>query len=117
MNNSIRVITPYKWNNFWVFDDLSVGLIRVGLIDVMLDRLTESFYEPDRGFNLIFSSTSFPGFQLELKCVREDKEHGGNWYYCEKYNMEGWLCPTLDLYFDLAPTSLFIQAKPIYVGD
>lgn len=28
MNNAIKVISPYKYNEMWVFDDETTGLVR-----------------------------------------------------------------------------------------
>ena len=39
-------------------------------------------------------------------------EGGGNWYYSEQLQMEGWLCPALLRYFADAPRQLFVQVKP-----
>ena len=111
--NSIGLIVPYKHQGMWVFDDPSVGLIRepfVAGIDTMIDRLVASIANAERGFRLLFSATPFPGYTVELKWRRE--EYGGNWYYCRKFEMEGWLCPALFKYFDKAPPELYVRAEP-----
>lgn len=108
--NALLVIMPYKWNGQWVFDDESVGLIRepfVSGIDVMIDRATANIPDAAKGFKLIFSATPFPGYTLKLDWRRA--EYGGNWYWCEQFGMEGWLCPALFKYFASAPDHLYAQ--------
>jgi Family of unknown function (DUF6717) len=36
---------------------------------------------------------------------------GGNWYYSEKFGLEGWLCPALFKYFESAPKEIYVQCK------
>ena len=67
--NSIGVISPYKYEGMWVFDDPRVGLTRepfVAGIDTMIDRLVASIPDAEEGFRLLFSSTPFPGYTVEL---------------------------------------------------
>ena len=112
--NAISVIAPYKYEGMWVFDDAAVGLVReafVSGIDVMLDRLTASIPNAEKGFRLIFSPTPFPGHTVKLEWRRE--EYGGNWYYSPQFDMEGWLCPALFKYFPKAPVELYGRAEPI----
>jgi hypothetical protein len=111
--NSIRVITPYKYEGLWVFDDLAVGLARepfVSGMDTMIDRLVAAIPAADRGFRLLFAPTPFPGFTVRLEWRRE--EFGGNWYFCPQFGLEGWLCPALFRYFDSAPPELYARAEP-----
>ncbi len=65
--------------------------------------------DADQGFTLLFSAGPFPGFQAEFWWRRQ--EMGGNWYYCEALDMEGWLCPALFKYFKAAPPRLYAQFK------
>jgi hypothetical protein len=111
--NSLFIIAPYRYQGMWVFDDPKVGLDRepfVAGIDLMIDRLVENIADADKGFRLIFSPTPFPGSQARLEWRRE--EHGGNWYWCEQFALEGWLCPALFKYFPAAPRELFARAEP-----
>ena len=114
--NAIMFLTPYKHEGLWVFDDDSTGLVRepfVFGIDTMLDKLTSSIPQAEKGFTLLFSPTPFPGYAAELEWRRE--EYGGNWYYCPQFEIEGWLCPALFKYFAQAPKRLFAkaEAKPL----
>lgn len=87
------VIGPYKDEGTWVFDDPAVGLTRepfIAGIDVMIDKLVASIPDAQRGFRAIFSAAPFPGYDVKLEWRRE--ESSGNWYYCPKFEMEGWLC-------------------------
>jgi hypothetical protein len=47
---------------------------------------------------------------VKLEWRRE--ESGGNWYYSDKYQMEGWLCPALFKYFAKAPREIYVRAEP-----
>ncbi|MGV3774866.1 MAG: DUF6717 family protein [Verrucomicrobiales bacterium] len=111
--NQIMVIFPYKFHGQWVFDDPSKGLDKEALvsgIDTMLDELTASMENSEKGVKVFFSGGPFPDYQLKLDWRRE--EYGGNWYYSDKLGYEGWLCPALFKYFDKAPQHIFAAIKP-----
>jgi hypothetical protein len=113
MGNSIYIIAPYKFEGTWVFDDLRVGLIREAFVsgaDLILDRLTSHIPEAEKGFRLLFSATPFPGYTIKVEWARE--EYDGNWYRAADFDMEGWLCPALYLYFETAPREIYIKAEP-----
>lgn len=110
--NSILVIHPYKFEGLWVFDDERVGLDKEPFVsgaDDMIDKLVSEVPNAEKGFNLLFSSNPFPGFDAELDWIRE--EFGGNWYGSTDLGMEGWLCPAMFKYFDEAPIKIFAQFK------
>jgi hypothetical protein len=110
--NSLFVISPYRYQGMWVFDDPTVGLVRepfVFGIDLMIDRLVAGIPNAHEGFGLIFSPTPFPGYTVKLGWRRS--EYGGNWYYSPDYQMEGWLCPALFKYFPEAPKELYARAE------
>lgn len=110
--NSILALHPYKFHGEWVFDDPLTGLVReafISGIDIMMDRLTEDIPAAHCGFTLLFAATPFPGYQVRLEWLRS--EHGGNWYRCQSFEMDGWLCPALFKYFDNAPAEIYVQAK------
>ncbi len=112
--NSLFVLQPYRHQNAWVFDDEKVGLVAepfVFGIDTMMDRMTNHLSNAGEGFQLIFSTSGFPGSAAELEWRREEAD--GNWYYSPTYDLEGWLCPALFKYFDEAPKSLFAKAQPL----
>jgi hypothetical protein len=111
--NSLMVISPYKWNGMWVFDDPAVGLNKepfIARIDTMIDKMTANIPNAERGFRAVFSASTFPGYTEKLEWRRE--ESGGNWYYSERYKMEGWLCPALFKYFAKAPKTIYIKPEP-----
>lgn len=111
--NSLFVIVPYKYEGMWVFDDPRVGLLRepfIAGIDTMIDRLVARIPEAERGFCAIFSASPFPGHTETLDWLRE--ESGGNWYYSDHFQMEGWLCPALFKYFAAAPKTIYVQVEP-----
>ena len=110
--NAISVIFPYKSDGQWMFDDEATGLLREPFvlgIDTMLDKATAAIPNADKGFKLFFSPTPFPGYTVKLEWRRE--EYGGNWYFCEQFGIEGWLCPALFRFFDEAPAELYAKAE------
>jgi len=111
--NSLMVISPYKHQGMWVFDDPAVGLSRepfIAGIDTMIDKITADIPNAQQGFLAIFSASPFPGYTTKLEWRRE--ESGGNWYYNHKYQMEGWLCPALFKYFATAPREIYVRVEP-----
>jgi len=111
-NNSIQVIQPYKYKGQWVFDDTSVGLLREPFVagtDRIIDEIVSEIPNAHNGFILIFSSNPFPTSQTVLEWKRE--ESGGNWYYSDEFNLEGWLCPAMYKYFHEAPAKIYIQVN------
>ena len=112
--NALQVIAPYRFQGAWVFDDPVTGLVRepfVAGIDQMIDRLVAEIPNAEKGFRLTFSPTPFPGHAVKL--VWRRPESGGNWYWCEQYQIEGWLCPALFKYFTAAPHELYARADAI----
>lgn len=112
--NALLLLQPYKEGRTWVFDDPNVGLKRepfVAGIPEMLDRMTKEIPDADRGFRLLFSTEPFPGHQIELTWLRAQTE--GNWYRCEEYRTEGWLCPALGKYFASPPKKLYAKAEAL----
>jgi hypothetical protein len=110
--NRVLVIYPYRYQGTWVFDDPGVGLIRepfVAGIPEMIDRLVKDIPDAGKGFRLLFSDAPFPGYSIKVVWQRE--EAGGNWYYCEQYDSEGWLCPALFEYFKDAPKEIYAKAE------
>ncbi len=111
--NSLMAIHPYKIQGTWVFDDPAVGLVQEPFVsgaDVLIDRMVADIPDAESGVTLVFSANPFPGYQHEFERRRE--EYGGNWYFSEEYQLEGWLCPALFKYFAAAPEKLFVQLRP-----
>ena len=114
MPNQINVIAPYWLESIetWVFDDERVGLVQepfVSGIPEMIDDIVRDIPNARAGFRLVFSTAPFPGFHRKLMWVRE--EMGGNWYHSDELAADGWLCPALFRYFDLAPRELYVKAE------
>lgn len=110
--NSLMVIAPFKYDGMWVFDDPAVGLNKepfIAGIDTMIDKMTADIPGAQQGFRAVFSASPFPGYTERLEWRRE--ESGGNWYYSDKFQMEGWLCPALFKYFATAPREIYVQAE------
>jgi uncharacterized protein DUF6717 len=110
--NSIMILSPYRHGGTWVFDDPSTGLVKepfVSGIPEMIDHLVRDIPDAEKGFRLLFSAQPFPGYAMKVTWRRA--EDGGNWYYSEKLDMEGWLCPALFKYFKEAPKELYVKAE------
>ena len=111
--NALLVIAPYKYQGTWVFDDPAAGLSRepfIAGIDTMIDNAVVNIPDAEKGFRAIFSASPFPGADLKLEWRRE--ESGGNWYYSDRFKMEGWLCPALLKYFPTAPREIYVKIEP-----
>jgi hypothetical protein len=111
--NALLVIAPYKYQGTWVFDDPAVGLSRepfIAGIDTMIDKAVADIPSAEKGFRAIFSASPFPGANWKLDWRRE--ESGGNWYYSDRFKMEGWLCPALLKYFPTAPREIYVKIEP-----
>lgn len=112
--NSILIIRPYKYGETWVFDDAQRMLKResfVAGVPKMIDKLVEDIPDANKGFRLLFSANPFPGY--EQKLIWRRAESGGNWYYSQEYDMEGWLCPALFKYFRKVPKEIFVKAESL----
>ena len=110
--NAIMVLYPYKHEGMWVFDDERTDLVREPFMagaDTIIDRAIERrrVRNAGTGFRLIFSLSPFPLYDFKFRWVRE--ADGGNWYYSEDFQMEGWLCPALFKYFDKAPEEIYAK--------
>jgi hypothetical protein len=110
-------IHPYHNGTGWVFDDETTGMQAEGLvqgIDIILDKFSqEKNYNKFKGFDIQFDSQPIEDHDILLKKLYEIDNNGkenGTIYYCAKYNIEGWLCPSLYLYFSNTPDSIYIKA-------
>jgi hypothetical protein len=110
--NSILILEPYRHSGTWVFDDPTTGLVQEPFVEgipTMIDHLVKDIPNANKGFRLLFSAKPFPGYMMKVTWLRS--EHGGNWYYSEDLNMEGWLCPALFKYFKEAPKEIYVKAE------
>lgn len=117
--NQINVICPYRYNNVWVFDDPSVGLVRepfVMGVPEMIDFVVGTMEGAEDGFLLYFSSSPFPDYMFELSWDGSELE--GNWYRAEFLGrrFRGWLCPALLRYFDKAPERIYVKVESVFGG-
>lgn len=113
--NSLMVIFPYKEGGIWAFDDAATGLVREPFVDAVndfIDKMTEHIPAAGSGVRLLFSAKPFPGYALSFTRVRDEFE--GTWYSCnELEGRQGWLCPAMFKYFEVAPPELFAKAEPL----
>ena len=113
-DNAILIIKPYWYNGTWVFDDKRVNLYQepfVAGIPEIINHITKDIPNAKNGFRLLFSANPFPDYQMKLIWLRE--ENGGNWYYSENLEMEGWLCPALFKYYKKSPKEIYTKAEAI----
>ena len=111
MNNSVFVIYPVRSSmGVWSFTDDDVGLKNepfVGMINVYMDYMTKDIVNAEKGFPLYFSKIKLPNTKMTLHKVSGDEF--GTYYKFEELDMaEGWLCPALFKYFDVAPDTFYI---------
>ena len=100
-------------NALLVFDDPAVGLSRepfIAGIDMMIEKAVADIPNGEKEFRAIFSAAPFPGADLKLDWRRA--ESGGNWYYSDRFKMEGWLCPAFLKYFPTAPREIYVKIEP-----
>lgn len=110
--NALLVIAPYRHAGTWVFDDPKTGLVRepfVAGVPEMIDVLVQDIPGATNGFRLLFSARPFPGYQKKLTWLRGDM--GGNYYRMEEPVMEGWICPAMFRYYEVAPKELYVKAE------
>lgn len=107
--NSIRAIAPYRWNGLWVFDDKETGLKREPFV-AGADLVCEALAQGHDRFTLLFSCGEFPGSQIHLELIGQDRHGTGHNYQVVGTDQEAWLCPALLLYFTEAPQHLYAQA-------
>lgn len=75
----------------------------------MIDRLTHTINDAQRGFRLRFAGVPFDGWQTTLTWLRSDPVEG-NWYRADDAGDEGWLCPALLYYFEKPPAKIYVAA-------
>jgi len=112
MGNALLVIEPYRSGKVWRFDEPRLRLKGepfVQGVPEMIDKMVAGIPGAENSVRLIFSQRSFPGAQYRLDRRRE--QDGGNWYYSEQYQMEGWLCPALFKFFPRAPRHIYVRAE------
>jgi len=118
--NSILTIFPYKHHGQWVFDDARVGLDKEALVcgipEILEKALVDAgipLREAEKGCALCFSANPFPDSQVTLARISGDRLNeamAGNWYETQ-HGMQGWLCPALFRYFDVAPERLYAKVS------
>ena len=112
--NALLVLKLYRHAGTWVFDDARLGLVKEPFVagtPEIIDKMVEDVPNSDQGFRLIFSATPFPDYEVKLVWTRG--EDTGNWYYCETYDTEGWLCPAMYKYYGEAPKELYAKAEAL----
>jgi hypothetical protein len=112
MANVLMAGNPCWHKGYRVFDDDSAGLDKepfVRGIPEMIDDLVRNIPDAGQGFKLVFSARPFSSYQRYLIRVREEMD--GWWYKVEDGSSEGWLCPALFKYFEVAPERIYFMAE------
>lgn len=108
----IHAVHLYKLGTAWVFDDPEKGITKEALvmgIDDMITQLAKQQHikHASVGMILRFSEDPFREQQLHLEWLCKDESMQGNWYHCPELDHQGWLCPVLYRYYDVAPQRLY----------
>jgi hypothetical protein len=112
MSGAIHIITTYRHGSTWVFDDPKVGLAQEPLvcgIPTLIDTVAATVPRAETGFRLLVCSEPFPGYQVELVKVRQDKDTV--WYRWAERETKGYLSAALLKYFSQAPERLYLRAQ------
>jgi len=113
--NAIMIIHPYWKNNTWCFTDEAKGLKDEPFVvgaDTLISMLLEEkgiLKTSKEGFNMIFSETFFPDYDVMVTHISVDDHKVGNWYKYEEKNFNFWLCPALLKYFKHAPKQIYAK--------
>ena len=107
-NNSIKVIQAYLWNNIYVFDEETLGLVKETFVGGSTELIGDACGWKEQ-VTLVFSDKPFPDYTLSTEFVLQDE--GGTTYFCEQQNKQHWLCNVLLMYFDGAPKTIYVQVK------
>lgn len=83
----------------------------MGGADTLIDLVTSENPDAREGFAMLFSDQAFPGATIHMEWRRP--ELSGNTYWCEQFQMEGWLCPALLTYFRDPPTQIYVKVQPL----
>ena len=123
MNNSIMIIQPYWKYGTWCFSDSTTGLIDEAfvagmdiIITHMLIKKNISLADASKGFNLTFSGTYFPDYDIVINHIKPDDSNTGNYYELdmgEDGKFTGWLCPALYKYFSETPKQIYAKVEPL----
>ena len=79
---------------------------------LVLHKISRELSIHNNEMKMTFSDNYIEGYNILLKWLRKnDSPEGGNWYYCPRYDIEGWLCPALFLYFPSAPSRIYFKIE------
>jgi len=112
--NNINVITPYKENNIWRFNDSLKELSGepfIGETNKIIDQMiNDSLYvKSGDKISFFFSKEDFLGAEFVL--TRFKYENNGAWYKwgSSPDALTGWLCPATLKYFESFPEKIYIS--------
>jgi len=112
--NAINVITPWKENGVWRFNDLSKKLTGepfVGNTNKIINQMIKDslYVDQSETVSIYFSDHEFPGSEFVL--TKDFEELGGHWYKWGNSEdaMTGWLCPATLKYFESFPEKIYIS--------
>lgn len=110
--NALMEIYPYRTRSGWSFDDKEKKLKGEPFV-AGIPAIIDQFVPKDqKTCTITFSGNEFPGAQGYLiQNSGSGSVYGGTEYLLKvgDHIMEGWLCPALFQYFDVAPERLWFQ--------
>lgn len=117
------IIQPYWKYGTWCFSDEATGLVDEAFVSgantfitSMLLKKGIDLAKASKGFNLTFSGTFFPDYDVVINHVGDDEHGVGNWYTLELEDgslMKGWFCPALLKYFSEAPKQIYAKVEEL----
>jgi len=142
-NNSIHSLRIYNWQNSWVFDDLSRGLIKEPFVagadhifDFVVQQIGSRFGVSPRAYSeqgtyvdTLFSTSPFPNHDIciEKAPIQAHEDHDfedGTDYTVKSCTYDSslvgwklWLCPALFKYYPFpGPDKIYMKAAGIGTG-
>ncbi|MBI9094747.1 MAG: hypothetical protein JEY71_07685 [Sphaerochaeta sp.] len=102
----------YKNNNVWLFDEKDKNIFSEPFVEGSSELITEIQRKArlsGDSLSITFSNEPFPEAHQEL--LWQASREGGTWnqYYSKEFDMSGWLCPVLLVYFERAPRTLYVR--------
>ena len=113
MIGTIFFLRLYKCDGLWCFDAPNLGLSAepfVDGMDVIIDRMHSQMPPGVEKPVLLFSETIFStGEQLFWMETEDRAGEPWNRYSCPALDLDGWLCPSLLMFFQNPPAILYAR--------
>lgn len=119
MKPTLFTIYPYLFKGMWVFDEPRLGLDKEAFVqgaDTIIDFIGKEFPSYEDGFTVTFSNEPMYGTTGYILSFIKS-ENGGSWYHLDRTELQGWLCPALFKFFDVAPNKIYVRASEGCLSD